>query len=115
MYLPDDRTIVFDEEKVIRKLAGRRAPPLPAFLRGPDWERACRGLLAVAINNQDGAFAKSYDLGRPDDAVVLSLFKGVDHWTFSVDDADAIVLRACGRLRRAAMRARRSPARSTRC
>jgi hypothetical protein len=94
VYLPDDRTIVFDEEEPIRKLAGQGAPPLPAFLRGPDWERASRGLLAVAIGNQDGAFAKSYDLKRPDDAVVLSLFKGVDLWTFAVEDADAIVLRA---------------------
>ena len=79
---------------MIRKLAGPEAPPLPAFLRGPDWERACRGLLAVAVNNQDGAFAKSFDMGRPEDAAALSFFKGVDHWTFSVDDADAIVLRA---------------------
>ncbi len=93
-YLPDDRTIVFDEEKVIRKLSGPDAPPLPAFLRGPDWERACGGLLAVAVNNRDGAFAKSFDLGRPEDAVALSFFKGVDHWTFSVDAADDIVLRA---------------------
>jgi hypothetical protein len=93
-YLPDDRTLVFDQETIIRKLAGGEASPLPAFLRGPDWERACRGLLAVAINNRDGALAKNYDLGRPDDAVALSLLKGVDHWTFSVDDADAIALRA---------------------
>jgi hypothetical protein len=50
--------------------------------------------MAVAIGNEGGAFAKAYDLGRPDDAVVLSLFKGVDHWIFSVEDADAIVLRA---------------------
>ncbi len=64
VYLPDDRTIVFDEEEPIRKLAGQGAPPRPAFLRGPDWERASRGLLAVAIGNQDGAFAKSYDLKR---------------------------------------------------
>ena len=68
---------------MIRKLAGPEVPPLPAFLRGPDWERACRGLLAVAVNNRDGAFAKPIDLGRPEDAVVLSFFKGVDHWTFS--------------------------------
>ena len=59
VYLPDDRTIVFEEEESIRKLAGPGVPPLPAFLRGPDWERASRGLLAVAIGNQDGAFAKS--------------------------------------------------------
>jgi hypothetical protein len=93
-YLPDDRTIVFEEEKAIRKLARPGVPPLPAFLRGPDWERANRGLLAVAIGNRDGAFAKSYDLKRPDDDAVLSFFKGVDLWTFTVEDADAIVLRA---------------------
>ena len=94
VFLPDDRTIVFDEEDGIRKIAGGEDPAPPAYLRGPDWERASRGLLAVAIKNQDGTFAKHYDLGRPDDAVVLSLFKGVDWWIFGVDDADSIVLHA---------------------
>jgi hypothetical protein len=94
VYLPDERTIVFDEEKVIRKLAAGEAPPRPAYLRGPEWERASRGVLAYAISNKDGALAKDYDLGRPDDAMVLPLLKGVDHWTFSVDDADAMVVRA---------------------
>jgi len=51
-------------------------------------------LLAVAISNEDGAFAKQYDLGRPDDAVALSLFKDVSHWTFWVDDANSIALHA---------------------
>ena len=46
------------------------------------------------MNNQDGAFAKACDLGRPDDAAVLSLLKGVDRWVLGVDDADAIVLHA---------------------
>ena len=94
VYLPDDRTLVFDEEAEIRKYVRRESPAPPAYLRGPDWERVSRGLLAIAFNNQDGAFAKSYDLGRPDDAVVLSLFKGVDRWVLGVDDADAIVLHA---------------------
>jgi beta-lactamase regulating signal transducer with metallopeptidase domain len=94
VYLPDDRTLILDEEKVIRKLVRGETPPLPAFVRGPDWQRACRGLMAVAISNQDDAFAKVFDLGRPDEAAILPLFQGVDHWTFSVDDADAIVLRA---------------------
>jgi hypothetical protein len=94
VYLPDDRTIVFDEEKVIRELAVGEVPPRPAYLCGPDWERASRGLLAYAISNKDGALAKGYDLGRPDDAMVLPLLKGVDHWIFSVDDADPIALRA---------------------
>jgi hypothetical protein len=51
-------------------------------------------LLAVAINNEDGVFAKQYDLGRPDDTVTLSLFKDVNHWTVWMDDADAIALHA---------------------
>lgn len=99
VYLIDDRTAVFDREKPIRTLLGRETPPLPAYLRGPDWDRVSRGLLAVAISNQDGAFAKQYDLGRADDAVVLSLFEGVDHWTLGVDDADSIALHAAAACR----------------
>ncbi len=45
-FLPDDRTIVFDEEPVIRKFVSGKQPELPAFLRGQAWERASRGLLA---------------------------------------------------------------------
>jgi len=99
VYLPDDRTIVLHEESAIQKLIRKGKPEIPAHLSGPEWDRASRGLLAVVINNHEGAFAKNYDLGRPDDAVVLSLFKGVDRWVFGVDDADAIALNAlafCG-------------------
>ncbi len=94
VFLPDDRTIVFDEENVIRMIAGGDDSAPPAYLSGKEWERASRGLVAVAIKNRDETFAKRYDLGRPDDAVVLSLFKGVDQWIVSADDADPILLRA---------------------
>jgi hypothetical protein len=94
VYLPDDRTIVLDEEAAIQRLVRRENPVVPAYLAGRDWEPFRRSLVAVAINNQGGAFAKSYDMGRADDAVVLSLFKGVDRWFFGVDDADAIGLHA---------------------
>jgi beta-lactamase regulating signal transducer with metallopeptidase domain len=93
-FLPDDRTIVFDQETEIRKIVAADKPGSPVFLRGEHWVRASRGLIAVAIKNQDGAFSKHYDLGRPDDAVALSLFKGIDSWVFGVDDADALVLHA---------------------
>ena len=76
--LLDDRTAVFDEEKPIRTFLGRDASQPPAHLRSPDWERASRGLLAVALNNEDGAVAKQCDMGRADDAIALSLFKDVD-------------------------------------
>jgi beta-lactamase regulating signal transducer with metallopeptidase domain len=94
VYLPDARTIVFKEEQELREMLTRTKPVVPAYLAGADWERFSHGLLAIAINNRDGKFAKSYDLDRPDDALVLSLFKGVDHWIFGVDDADAIGLHA---------------------
>src|SRR5262249_34374583 len=78
---------------------GRESSQPPAYLQSPDWERASRGLLAVAITNEDGVFAKQYDLGRPDDAVTLSLFKDVNHWTFWVDDANSIALHAAAACR----------------
>jgi hypothetical protein len=89
VYLPDDRTMVLDDEASIRKQLGA-VPAPPAYLEGPDWERASHGLFAAAINNHDGAFAKHYDLGRPDDAVLMSLFQDVACWTISVDDADSL-------------------------
>jgi beta-lactamase regulating signal transducer with metallopeptidase domain len=94
VYLPDDRTLIVDSEAAIRKLARGEAPASCADLLVADWARACRSLFAVAILNENGSFAKSYDLSRPDDAAVLSLFKGVDRWIFSVDDAEPLALRA---------------------
>ncbi len=94
IYLPDDRTVVFGDEKELRSLARGEVPPLPTYLRSADWERACRGLLAIAFDNHDGSLAKDYDLGRPDDAAVLRMLKGVDHWTFCLEDNETISLRA---------------------
>src|SRR5262249_3339186 len=39
VYLPDDRTVVFDEEEPIRRLVRRETPAVPAYLAGPEWER----------------------------------------------------------------------------
>ncbi|WZP00433.1 M56 family metallopeptidase [Isosphaeraceae bacterium EP7] len=94
IYLPDDRTTVVDDEAEIRALVNRGGPSKSASLLSADWERACRGLLAVVLDNQGGALGKSYDLGRPDDALVLSLLKGVDRWIFSVDEHDSMAFRA---------------------
>ena len=89
LYLPDDRTMVCDEEKSIRALMARGTSSPPAYLRGADWDRASRGLLAVAVNNRDDDFVKQFDLGRPDDAAALPLFRGVDRWTLGLADSDA--------------------------
>jgi len=93
-YFPDDRTLVVDRAGHIRSLAHRGGRSVPAFAQNAAWQRASRGLLAVALNNQNAAFAKDYDLGRPDDAVVLSLVKGVNQWVLGVTGDDAVVLRA---------------------
>lgn len=93
VYLPDDRTLMVNDEATIRKLVGN-PPTVPDFLRGADWEGASRGLFAVAVNNQRGQLAQCYDMGRSDDALVLSLFEGVERWIFSVADADPIELSA---------------------
>ena len=52
--------------------------------------------------------------GRPDDAAVLSLFKGVDHWIVGVADDDAIVLSASA-VCQGARRPSRSRTRSSPC
>jgi beta-lactamase regulating signal transducer with metallopeptidase domain len=94
LYLPDDRTIIFDEEKTIRTLLNRATPSVPGYLRGADWARASRGLLAVAIDNQGGKLAKRLTEGRPDGAWVQPIIQDADHWIFGIDDTDTIGLHA---------------------
>ena len=94
IYLPDDRTLVYEKEDAIKRIIARDVPSAPVYLRGADWERVSCGMLAVAINNQDDIHIKGYDLGRPDDAMVLTLFQGVDRWVFGVADSDPIAVQA---------------------
>ena len=91
-YLPDDRTLVIGLPEPIEALVRRATPTAPTYLRGPDWQEASRGLLAIAINNTGNAFARQYDLGRPDDALVLQVFQGVDRWLLGLADADQLAL-----------------------
>jgi beta-lactamase regulating signal transducer with metallopeptidase domain len=92
-FMPDDRTLVIDEENVIRAIASGQGVRMPEYLRSQEWERASRGLVAFAIH-PDNTFAERYGLGRPDDAIVLSILKGVDTWIGGVDDSETIVVRA---------------------
>ena len=94
VFVPDDRTIVLGEEELIRRIAAGDDGAPPAYVRNKEWERASRGLVAIAISNRNDKFTKHYDLGRPDDALMLPLFKGLDTWIFGVEDADPIVLQA---------------------
>jgi beta-lactamase regulating signal transducer with metallopeptidase domain len=96
LYLPDDLTVVFDEEAAIRKHLARPVPSAPAFVRGAGWERVGQDLFAFAIDNHDGRLANRTDLGRPDDpelATFRSLILGVDRCVVGVADEAAISLR----------------------
>ena len=99
---------------MIRKIvAGEDAPP-PAYVRSKEWERATGGLVAIAIANQNGTFAKHYDLADPMTQLALSIFKGVNTWMIlGVEDSDTIVLQA-DELPRSRPRWRRSDDRSNR-
>lgn len=93
VYLPDDRTFVIDQESAIRKLVGK-PPAALDYLQGPEWKGASRGLFALALRNPGGELARRYDLGRPDDKLVIPLLKGVERWVFSIADDDAIKVSA---------------------
>jgi hypothetical protein len=94
LYFHDDRTVVFGALATVRAMAARQGQAAPSYLRGVAWERASRGLMTVAIDNHDGRFPGRYDVGRQDDALLLTLFSGADHWIVGADDADPIVLNA---------------------
>ena len=94
VYLPDPRTIVFQEEPELLKMLVKTKPSIPNFVSGMDWERSTNALLSVVIANKFGEISDRYDLGRKDDRFVLTLFKGVDHWLFRVEDSDSIAISA---------------------
>jgi hypothetical protein len=53
-YVADSRTVVCDEEPVIRRLLQRAAPSAPDFARGSDWKKVEHDLVAVVLDNRDG-------------------------------------------------------------
>ena len=50
------------------------------------WDRFGRDLVALAVDNRDDDFARRYDLGWPDDKVVLAYIKGTDLWMAGLGD-----------------------------
>ncbi len=107
VYLPDDRTLVINEPETIRQHLARAVPAAPAYLREYDWERASRGLLAIAIDNRDDRFVKPYERApaEPEDKAVLELFAGIDRWIIGVPDAPtlSVIARATPRNLRAGL------------
>ncbi len=92
LYLADDRTAWFALEEHIKQYLSLKNPTLPAFLSGPEWVQASKGVLAVAFDNHEGSFLGRLDPRNPDDAVVLSILRDVERVTIAAADADELFL-----------------------
>jgi hypothetical protein len=95
-FQPDRRTLIFEYEPRIKTLIANGAPPKPEYLRGADWDRVSRKLVAVAINNQAGVFAKGFDPNREDDKEILPFFNGVESCFVGVPDDDRLSFQISG-------------------
>ena len=94
VYMPDDRTLVYENEAWIKQLIAREVPSAPGYLRGAEWDRVGGDLFALAMDNHDDEIAKRMTLGRPDDVPVLAFFKGVERIVLGLADSDALTPRA---------------------
>ena len=93
--IPDDRTIVFDDEDVMLRLIRRDSPAKPDFARGADWKKVEHDLFAVVFDNHDGrlqrAVTKLKDVGEDDP--VVEFLKLTRQWIFGLEDADDFLVR----------------------
>ena len=93
--IPDDRTIIFDDEDVLLRLIRRETPTKPGFAHGADWKRVERDLFAVVFDNHDGrlqrAVTKLKDVGEADP--VVEFLKPTREWIVGLEDADDFLVR----------------------
>jgi hypothetical protein len=93
--IPDERTIIFDDEDVLLRLIRRGYPTAPDFARGADWKKAEHDLFAVVFDNHDGrlqrAVTKLKDVGKEDP--VVEFLKLTRQWIFGLEDADDFLVR----------------------
>jgi beta-lactamase regulating signal transducer with metallopeptidase domain len=95
-YIPDERTIVFNEEEYLLPMIRRAVPNVPAVACWSDWKRVEHDLFAVAINNHDNFLTSDFSKDDPSKAAVQSLFEQTSRWIFAAADADQLKLRAFG-------------------
>jgi hypothetical protein len=98
-YFPDARTIVNFEEDEIRRLATREVGDRPEFVRGAEWHKLERGLIALAIDNHDDRLRLDKETAEPDDLLVAPLLQNATRWICGVEGDDSLIVRAiatCG-------------------
>ncbi len=63
-YFPDNRTVVCDEEPIIRRLIRRHSRPHPNFTRGDDWKKVEHDLVTIILDNRDGRISQATKKSR---------------------------------------------------
>lgn len=95
LLLPDNRTLVCDEESTILRLIRRQAAPSPPFARGDDWKKVEHDLFAVILDNHDGrirqATRKVIEVEEEDQ--VGEFLEPTDRWVIGLADADDFLVR----------------------
>jgi len=94
-YVPDNRTVVCDEEAIILGLIRRQAPSAPEFTRGDDWRTVEHALFAVILDNHDGRISRVTRKVSKDDeeAQYDEFFELSDRWVMGLADADDFLIR----------------------
>ena len=93
--IPDDRTIIFDDEDVILRLIRRDSPGKPDFARHADWKKVEHDLFAVIFDNNDGRLQRAVTKVKnvdEDDPIVESL-KLTRQWIFALENSDDFLVR----------------------
>jgi len=85
-FCPDERTIVWDDEKHLVELLSRDKSFLSPYLKATGWEEVSRGLLAVAFDNRKDNWTK--DLIEIGDEYKMSV-KNVDFWIGGLADGES--------------------------
>jgi BlaR1 peptidase M56 len=96
LYVPDNRTVVCDEEPVIRRIIRRTIPTKPAFARETDWSRMEHDLAAVVLDNHIDQIRKATKRAEEmdsDDFFAKAMARS-DRWVFGLANSDEFLIRA---------------------
>jgi hypothetical protein len=93
--IPDNRTLVFEEEDVLLRLMHRDSQLKPGFAGSPDWKKVESDLFAFVFDNHDGRLQRAVTKLKSvdqDDAVVEFL-KPTRECVIGLENADDFLLR----------------------
>jgi beta-lactamase regulating signal transducer with metallopeptidase domain len=94
-HAPDNRTLVFGQERCLLRLLRRNAPVAPVFTRGDDWKKVEHDLFAVVMDNHGDRIGEATRSSVREDGEdrFSQLLESTDHWIMGLADADEFVLR----------------------